>query len=237
MSLPDGLDALGQRLQPHARGHPRRAHRPRPRGRARRAGHRARIEIELGQMWRVVPRPSGRRGRRLSATGSPRPAARVSIVGVSIDDLTRGRRRTDDERLAFLEPQLRARGPRRGDGRAPADRSGRAALLDGLLPLLEELDLVLYEEAQGHETPAARRGGPRPLRRARRPARAAAARHQHAHARAPADLPRPARARRRRPRISCGACATSGATPRPQGAVVDAAARGRRAARLCTRCT
>ncbi len=112
------------------------------------------IEIELGQTWRGFPAPETReveafRDRLVTAGGS------VSIVGVSIDEYDRGRRRTDAERRAFLEPQLRAAASVGAAGvRLPIGQAG--AILDGLVPLLEELDLVLYEEAQGHETPAAR---------------------------------------------------------------------------------
>ncbi len=112
------------------------------------------IEIELGQMWRGFPAPPTVEVEtfrdRLAAAGG-----RVSIVGVSIDEFDRGRRRTDAERRAFLEPQLRAAAAVGARGvRLPIGQAG--ALLDDLVPLLEELDLVLYEEVQGHETPAAR---------------------------------------------------------------------------------
>lgn len=112
------------------------------------------IEIELGQMWRGFPSPptvdvKAFRDRLTAASGG------VSIVGVSIDEYDRGRRRTDAERRAFLEPQLRAAAAVGAAGvRLPIGQAG--ALLDELVPLLEELDLVLFEEAQGHETPAAR---------------------------------------------------------------------------------
>ncbi|MEZ3157711.1 restriction endonuclease subunit R [Microbacterium sp. BWR-S6Y] len=112
------------------------------------------IEIELGQMWRGFPAPdltdAGAFRDRLAAAGG-----RVSIVGVSIDEFDRARRRTDAERRAFLEPQLRAAAAVGAAGvRLPIGQAG--ALLDDLVPLLEELDLVLFEEAQGHETPALR---------------------------------------------------------------------------------
>lgn len=112
------------------------------------------IEIELGQMWRGFPHPPAAPVEAfrddLAAAGG-----RVSIVGVSIDEFDRGRRRTDAERRAFLEPQLRAAARAGAAGvRLPIGQAG--ALIDGILPLLEELDLVLFEEAQGHETPAAR---------------------------------------------------------------------------------
>lgn len=112
------------------------------------------IEIELGQMWRGFPAPDLTDAEafrdRLAAAGG-----RVSIVGVSIDEFDRARRRTDAERRAFLEPQLRAAAAVGAAGvRLPIGQAG--ALLDDLVPLLEELDLVLFEEAQGHETPALR---------------------------------------------------------------------------------
>jgi len=109
------------------------------------------IEIELGQMWRGFPDPPAAETTafhdRLAAAGG-----RVSIVGVSIDEFTRGRRRTDAERRAFLAPQLRAAASAGAAGvRLPIGQAG--SLLAGLVPLLDELDLVLYEEAQGHQTP------------------------------------------------------------------------------------
>lgn len=112
------------------------------------------IEIELGQMWRGFPAPPAAETAtfrdRLAAAGG-----RVSIVGVSIDEYDHGRRRTDAERRAFLEPQLRAAAAVGAAGvRLPIGQAG--TLLDDLAPLLEELDLVLYEEVQGHETPTAR---------------------------------------------------------------------------------
>lgn len=112
------------------------------------------IEIELGQMWRGFPDPPADDARafreRLRAAGG-----RVSIVGASIDDWTRGHRRTDDERFAFLQPQLRAAAAAGATGvRLPIGQAG--TLLERLVPLLDDLDLVLFEEAQGHETPAAR---------------------------------------------------------------------------------
>lgn len=112
------------------------------------------IEIELGQMWRGYPEPATADAEafrdRLAAAGG-----RVSVVGVSIDEFDHGRRRTDAERRAFLEPQLRAAAAVGAAGvRLPIGQAG--TLLEGLVPLLEELDLVLFEEAQGHETPAAR---------------------------------------------------------------------------------
>lgn len=111
------------------------------------------IEVELGQLWRGYPAATLDEARmlrdRLDAAGG-----RVSIVGVSIDEWDGHRRRDDDERLAFLEPQLRTSAALGAHGvRLPIGQAG--ALLERALPLLEELDLVLLEEAQGHQTPAA----------------------------------------------------------------------------------
>jgi hypothetical protein len=111
------------------------------------------IEVELGQLWRGYPAATLGEARafreRLDAVGG-----RVSIVGVSIDEWDGHRRRTDDERLAFLEPQLRTSAALGARGvRLPLGQAG--TVLERTLPLLEELDLVLYEEAQGHQTPAA----------------------------------------------------------------------------------
>lgn len=112
------------------------------------------IEIELGQMWRGFPDPP-RADAEAFRVRLARQDSRVSIVGVSIDEFVRGRRRTDAERRAFLEPQLRAAAAVGAAGvRLPLGQAG--PLLEELVPLLEELDLVLYEEAQGHETPVAR---------------------------------------------------------------------------------
>ncbi|ALX66613.1 restriction endonuclease subunit R [Microbacterium sp. XT11] len=109
------------------------------------------IELELGQMSRDYPEPSlaglSAFRERLAQHGG-----RVSIVGVSLDEFVGGRRRSDAERRAFLEPQLRAAAAAGATGvRLPIGQAG--ALLDGLIPLLEDLDLVLYEEIQGHQTP------------------------------------------------------------------------------------
>ncbi|CAH0153719.1 restriction endonuclease subunit R [Microbacterium sp. Bi128] len=111
------------------------------------------IEVELGQLWRGYPEATPDEARelreRLAAAGG-----RVSIVGVSIDEWDGRRRRSDDERLAFLEPQLRTSAALGAAGvRLPIGQAG--ALLERLVPLLDDLDLVLYEEAQGHQTPAA----------------------------------------------------------------------------------
>lgn len=114
------------------------------------------IEVELGQLWRGYPDATLDEARalrdRLDVVGG-----RVSIVGISIDEWDGHRRRTDDERLAFLVPQLRTSAALGAHGvRIPLGQAG--AILERTLPLLEELDLVLYEEAQGHQTPAAMPG-------------------------------------------------------------------------------
>lgn len=112
------------------------------------------IEIELGQMWRGFPDPPRAAVEAFRARLAQHDS-RVSIVGVSIDEFVAGRRRTDAERREFLEPQLRAAASVGAAGvRLPIGQAD--ALLDDLVPLLEELGLVFYEEAQGHETPAAR---------------------------------------------------------------------------------
>ena len=78
----------------------------------------------------------------------------VSIVGASLDDwLGPPQRRNEAERLAFLLPQLRAARRVGASGvRLPIGQAGDA-LLRRLLPTLHDLDLVLYEEIQGQQTP------------------------------------------------------------------------------------
>jgi hypothetical protein len=77
---------------------------------------------------------------------------RVSIVGASIDDFVSATaRRTEDDRLDFLEPQLRAAHRVGAWGfRLPFGQTGRS-LLKRLQPLLHQLDLTLYEEIQGQQ--------------------------------------------------------------------------------------
>ena len=111
------------------------------------------IEVELGQLWRGFPDPAAHDTTRfrddLARTGGA-----LSIVGASIDDwASPTRRRTEDERLDFLRPQLRAAAAIGADGlRLPIGQAG-IGLLRRLVPLLEEHDLVLYEEAQGQQSP------------------------------------------------------------------------------------
>lgn len=111
------------------------------------------LEVELGQMWRSYPTPSESEANQLRDELSRR-GGRVSIVGVSIDEWARAdRRRDDDERYDFLVPQLRAAAALGATGiRLPIGQAG-PTLLRRVLPLLQELDLVLFEEAQGDQTP------------------------------------------------------------------------------------
>jgi hypothetical protein len=112
------------------------------------------IEVELGQLWRSFPAPRDDEAHALR-DDLARLGGRVSIVGGSIDDwASPDRRRSDDERHDFLVPQLRAAAALGATGvRLPLGQAG-PALLERLVPLLEELDLVLFEEAQGSGSPA-----------------------------------------------------------------------------------
>ena len=111
------------------------------------------VELEPGQLWRSFPSTSTPEAaelrERIAAAGG-----RVSIVGASLDDwLSPTRRRDDDERLAFLLAQLRTAHDLGAEGvRLPIGQAG-PALLRRLLPALHELDLTLYEELQGQQTP------------------------------------------------------------------------------------
>lgn len=111
------------------------------------------VELEAGQVWRSFPAPGD---DEVDALRSDLAAAggAVSIVGASIDDyLSRGTRRTDEQRLGFLLPQLRAAARVGASGiRLPIGQAG-PPLLDRLLPHLHELDLTLFEEIQGQQTP------------------------------------------------------------------------------------
>lgn len=113
------------------------------------------IEVEPGQLWRSfpVPRPAEADALRhaLDAAG-----ASVSVVGISLDELSGPRRRREQrERLEFLLPQLRAAHRLGAKGvRLPLGQCG-PDLLARLLPDLHELDLVLYEEFQGGQVPGA----------------------------------------------------------------------------------
>lgn len=111
------------------------------------------IEIEPGQLWRSFPvtltDEAALLRDRLAAAGG-----RVSIVGASLDEwMSPTRRRTEEERLEFLAPQLHAAHALGAVGlRLPIGQAG-PGLLRRLQPLLHELDLVLFEEAQGSQTP------------------------------------------------------------------------------------
>lgn len=111
------------------------------------------IEIEAGQTFRGFPRSTD---AEIDALRDALAAAggRVSTVGASLDDATpRGELLGEDDREAFLVPQLRA-AHRLGASavRLPFGQAG-SSLLRRILPLLHELDLTLYEEIQGQQTP------------------------------------------------------------------------------------
>lgn len=111
------------------------------------------IELEAAQTWRTFPElddaETASIRETLEATGTS-----VSIVGASLDDwLSATRRRTDDERLTFLLPQLRAASRLGAEGiRLPLGQAG-PELLRHLLPFLHEHSLTLYEELQGQQSP------------------------------------------------------------------------------------
>ncbi|PPG92780.1 restriction endonuclease subunit R [Rathayibacter sp. AY1F3] len=112
------------------------------------------VELEAGQVLRSFPAPTRAESEGL-AERLAEAGVRVDVFGASLDDfVTPSRRRTHDERLAFLLPQLRAArwlGAR--SVRLPLGQAGRP-LLEALLPHLHELDLVLQEEIQGQQAPA-----------------------------------------------------------------------------------
>ena len=113
------------------------------------------IEVEAGQVWRTYPEPSDAEvddlAERLKDTGGS-----VSIVGASIDDWSSPtRRRDDDERFAFVLPQLHAAARLGAEGvRLPIGHAG-PDLLRRVQPVLHELDITWFEEAQGQQAPAA----------------------------------------------------------------------------------
>ncbi|WP_439592901.1 hypothetical protein [Microbacterium sp.] len=111
------------------------------------------IEVEPGQLWRSFPAPSAAEVDALRHDLDARGGS-VSIVGASLDDwVSPLRRRTEDERLAFLLPQLHAAARVGAIGvRLPIGQAG-APLLRRVLPVLHELDLVLFEEIQGQQAP------------------------------------------------------------------------------------
>lgn len=114
-----------------------------------------RIEVEAGQVWRSYPAPLNSEVDALRESLTAAGGA-VSIVGASIDEWTAdGRRRDDDERLAFLMPQLQAAARLGAQGvRLPIGQAG-PALLRRLQSVLHELDITWFEEAQGSQTPVA----------------------------------------------------------------------------------
>lgn len=117
------------------------------------SGTAAVIELEPGQLWRSFPAVTDAEAEelreRLAAVGGS-----VSIVGASLDDwASPTRQRTNAERLEFLLPQLRTAQRVGAQGvRLPIGQAGKA-LLERVLPVLHELDLVLFEEAQGQQHP------------------------------------------------------------------------------------
>ncbi|MHC2998527.1 restriction endonuclease subunit R [Microbacterium sp. HJ5] len=112
------------------------------------------IEVELGQLWRSFPQPTAVEAQAFRDDLTAR-GGRVSIVGGSIDDWAGpSRRRTDDERFDFLLPQLQTVAALGATGlRLPLGQAG-PALLERLVPVLTELDIVLFEEAQGSGSPS-----------------------------------------------------------------------------------
>lgn len=111
------------------------------------------IELEPGLLWRSFPTPAedevdGFRDALDLVGGS------VSIVGASLDDFaTPTERRSTQQRFDFLLPQLQAARRVGATGvRLPIGQAG-TELLALVQPLLHELDLVLYEEIQGQQTP------------------------------------------------------------------------------------
>lgn len=111
------------------------------------------IELEPGLVWRSFPAPQNDEVDGLRASVAAR-GGRTSIVGASLDDFTSPtERRSLQQRLDFLVPQLQAahRVGARGI-RLPIGQAG-PELLALLQPHLQELDLVLYEEIQGQQTP------------------------------------------------------------------------------------
>jgi hypothetical protein len=111
------------------------------------------VEVEAGQVWRGFPAPADAEVEELrEALDSA--GGRVSVIGASIDEYTpSGRPRTEDERLDFLVPQLRAAHRIGASGiRLPIGQAGRP-LLERLRPLLHELQLTLFEEIQGQQSP------------------------------------------------------------------------------------
>lgn len=117
------------------------------------------IEAEPGQMWRSFPGRSeadaAAFGQRMASAGG-----RISILGASIDDWSpHGVRRTEDERFAFLLPQIQIAHQLGARGlRLPIGHTG-PALLERVLPVLHETGMTLFEEIQGSQTPGSPQAG------------------------------------------------------------------------------
>jgi hypothetical protein len=111
------------------------------------------IELEAGQTFRGFPTATDAEVDAVRA-GLESVGGRVSIVGASLDDITpQGGRLTEDEREAFLLPQLRAAHRLGAKGvRLPFGQAG-PSLLRRVLPTLHQLGITLYEEIQGQQTP------------------------------------------------------------------------------------
>lgn len=117
------------------------------------------IEAEPGQIWRSFPGRSEADavafGERLASAGG-----RVSILGASIDDWSpHGVRRTEDERFAFLVPQIQIAHQLGARGlRLPIGHAG-PILLERVLPILHDTGMTLFEEIQGSQTPGSPQAG------------------------------------------------------------------------------
>ena len=111
------------------------------------------VELEPGLLWRSFPEPRDAEVDEFR-DALAQVGGRVSIVGASLDDfLSATQRRSTQERLDFLVPQLQAARRVGAAGvRLPIGQAG-AELLALVQPLLHELDLVLYEEIQGQQAP------------------------------------------------------------------------------------
>lgn len=118
------------------------------------------IEAEPGQLWRSFPGRSEADAAHFDAR-LREAGGQVSILGASIDDWTPDarRRRTTDERLDFLAPQIEiahqlgARGLRLPIGQAGPE------LIERVLPRLHETGLTLFEEIQGPQIPGSPQAG------------------------------------------------------------------------------
>lgn len=111
------------------------------------------IELEPGLLWRTFPAPQHHEVDEFR-TALQAAGGQVSIVGCSLDDFTTtSDRRTTGQRLEFLVPQLDAARRVGASGvRLPIGQAG-PKLLGLLQPILHDLDLVLFEEIQGQQSP------------------------------------------------------------------------------------